>query len=435
MAQADPGDTGNGAGALPSNPDVVIVGAGIAGLRAARTLQAVGRSVAVLEAAGRIGGRAYTEADSFGQPFDHGCSWINADSNPFLGLARDMGFELQRHSRDSGQFFVGSRPATDAEEAAYDKAWAKLERAFEKAGAAERDIAAAEIVPDVVTGGVPFSGAVQTWIGPMDHGVDFPDLSVLDYWEAEEGEPSYLVREGLGEVVRRFGADVPVRLGVRVTGVDWSGEGVTVATSEGSIRARACILTVSTGVLASGAIRFSPALPLAKQEAIANLPMGLLAKIGLQFDGARFGFEPSHWLDYDVPEVAPSKACFFLTWPFGYDYSVGFVGGQFGWELSQAGEVAAVDFALEEFVRMAGSDARRHFHKGILTDWAANPNTLGAYAAARPGHYAARELLAEPVAERLFFAGEAAAGPYAALCSGAYYSGEAMARAAHEALG
>ncbi|MEQ9260912.1 MAG: NAD(P)/FAD-dependent oxidoreductase [Roseovarius sp.] len=430
MRQAELGFSGGDSSAQPTNPDVVIVGAGIAGLSAARALLAAGHSVVVLEAADRIGGRAFTEAETFGEPFDHGCSWINADNNPFLRLAREMGCEVVPHSRDSGAFYVGSRPATEAEEAAYDKAWAKIERAFEKAGEAERDIPAAEIIP----ADLPFSGAVQTWIGPMDHGVDLTDLSVLDYWEAAEGEPSYLVREGLGEVARRFGADVPVRLGVRVTGVDWSGQGVAVETSEGTLRARACILTVSTGVLASGAIRFTPALPVAKQEAIADLPMGLLAKIGLQFDGARFGFEPTHFLDYDVPEVAPSKACFFLTWPFGYRYTVGFVGGQFGWELSRAGEAAAVDYALEEFVRMAGSDARKHFRKGMLTDWAMNPNTLGAYASARPGQYAAREVLAEPLGARLFFAGEAAAGPYAALCSGAYYSGEAAARAAREAL-
>ncbi|MCP4941605.1 MAG: FAD-dependent oxidoreductase, partial [Planctomycetaceae bacterium] len=69
---------------LPSNPDVVVVGAGIAGLTAAKTLLAAGRSVVVVEAADRIGGRAYTETTTFGVPFDHGCSWITAaNDNPF----------------------------------------------------------------------------------------------------------------------------------------------------------------------------------------------------------------------------------------------------------------------------------------------------------------------------------------------------------------
>ena len=124
----------------------------------------------------------------------------------------------------------------------------------------------------------------------------------------------------------------------------------------------------------------------------------------------------------------------FLTWPFGYDYSVGFLGGSFGWEMAKQGDAAIVDFALNKFVEMAGSDARKHFVRGTVSDWADNPNTLGAYASARPGHYAAREALAKPIDDKLFFAGEAVAGPYAALCSGAYYSGEAQAKAVLKVL-
>ena len=61
---------------IPANPDVIVIGAGSAGLAAARTLIAAGKSVVVLEAANRIGGRAYTESDTFGVPIDHGCSWV-----------------------------------------------------------------------------------------------------------------------------------------------------------------------------------------------------------------------------------------------------------------------------------------------------------------------------------------------------------------------
>jgi len=78
---------------------------------------------------------------------------------------------------------------------------------------------------------------------------------------------------------------------------------------------------------------------------------------------------------------------------------------------------------------MAGSDVRRHFVKGHLTGWADNPLTQGAYAAARPGRYVARENLARPIDGKLFFAGEAMGGPYVALSSGAYKSGEATAKA------
>ena len=416
--------------ALPTNPDVVIIGAGIAGLQAAKSLMAAGRSVVVIEAADRIGGRAYTESSSFGQPHDQGCSWINGPENPFLDIARSQGQDIQNHGEADEALYVGDRRATGAERRQYNAAWGAIERAFEQAGEAARDVPAASIIPQ----NMAFSGTVQSWVGPMDHGVDFTDLSVLDYWESEESYPSHLVRQGLGQVVAQWGAEVPVHLNTRALSVDWGGTGVSVETTAGTVAAQSCIVTVSTGVLNAGSLQFRPALPVAKQEAIAHLPMGLLTKIGLQFDGARLGFKPNQWLTYQVPNKMPAEACFFLTWPFDFDYSVGFVGGSFGWDLSRAGEAAAVDFALEEIVRMAGSDARTHFVKGQMSTWADNPNTMGAYAAARPGHYDARSVLARPVAQKLFFAGEAVAGSRAALCSGAFVSGDRVARAAHKLM-
>ena len=112
-----------------------------------------------------------------------------------------------------------------------------------------------------------------------------------------------------------MGADLPVRLATPATEIDWGGDGVAVETPAGTIRARACIVTVSTGVLQAGSIRFAPALPGWKQDAIDNLPMGLLAKVALRFDGERFGLGANQWLTYRVPEETPTEACYFLTFP------------------------------------------------------------------------------------------------------------------------
>ncbi|QGX97024.1 FAD-dependent oxidoreductase [Roseovarius faecimaris] len=412
--------------ALPSAPDVVVVGAGIAGLQAAHTLQAAGHSVALVEAAGRIGGRAYTESDTFGVPFDHGCSWINAGHvNPFTAIARRDGFTLLDHSSANSSYFVDDAAADAEQRRAYDAAWGAVEQALTAAGQAGLDVPASTVMPQ----GNPDIGVAQSWTGPMDWGVDFDDLSTQDWWTSEGGDPSFLVKEGLGAVVAHHFRDIPVALNTPVTAIDWSGQGVSVTTPQGTINARACIVTVSTGVLNAGGIRFTPELPAETGQAIADLPMGLLAKITLLFDGTRLGFAPNAWLDYRVPREMATPACFFLTWPFGFNYMVGFVGGRFGWELSAAGEAAAIDFALGELERMVGSDARKHFVKGHLTPWASNPHTLGAYAAARPGRYGAREVLARPLAEKLWFAGEATGMPYVALCNGAYQAGEAAARA------
>jgi monoamine oxidase len=158
--------------------------------------------------------------------------------------------------------------------------------------------------------------------------------------------------------------------------------------------------------------------------------MGLLAKVALQFDGEKFGLHRNQWLTYDVDGETPAEACYFLTWPFDFNLMVGFVGGDFGWMLSAQGAEAAIDFALGEVVKMVGSGARKHFVKGHLTGWASNPWTRGAYTAARPGHHDAREALARPLGDRLFFAGEALAAPYYQLCSGAYNTGETVAASA-----
>ncbi len=411
--------------ALPTDPDVVIIGAGAAGLAAAGALISAGKSVVILEGANRIGGRAYTESTTFGVPFDHGCSWVMGPANlPFVDLARDGGFTLLEHGGASEALYVGDRRATGAERRKNSTAWTQIEGAVEKAGRDGLDVPASTVIP----ADIDFAGVPQTWMGPMDWAVDFSDLSTMDVWSYGDIGSNYMIKEGFGTLVARLGASLPVQLGTAATRVDWSGTGVSVESQAGTIRAKACIVTVSTGVLGAGSIRFTPELPDWKQQAIGHLPMGLLAKVTLQFDGERFGFIPNNWLTYWVPKEMPAEACYFLTFPFGFDIMIGFVGGRFGWQLSAQGADAAIDFALNEVVKMVGGKARDRFVKGHLTGWAENPWTLGAYAAATPGHYDARAQLAKPVGDRVFFAGEAVAVPYVQLCGGAYLSGEAVAK-------
>ena len=413
---------GKSAMAFPATPDVVVIGAGAAGLAAARKLIEAGKSVVVIEAADRIGGRAYTDSATLGQAFDHGCSWLQGPKSlPHLALARDNGFGLVNSGSASEALFVDGRWATAAERRAYERTWDKTEAALEDAD--DQDVAASSVIPS----SAPYAAAVQAWIGAMDHGVDFADLSTADYNAYPEFEADYLVREGMGTLVALLAEHLPVSLNTAATGIDWSGTGVRVETTAGTLAASACVLTVSTGVLASGRIRFTPDLPVDKQQAIVDVPMGLLEKIGLMFDGARFGLSESGILTHLYDGPVPAPACNFLTFPTGHDYVVGFVGGSFGWEIADEGPQAVIDFALDEFVRAVGSDARRHFIRGHFSGWAKNPLTIGAYSAARPGRHAARATLAAPVGERIFFAGEAVAGDHIALMSGAHMSGERVA--------
>ena len=409
----------------PSNPDVVIIGAGAAGLSAGRKLRKKGLSFIIVEAADRVGGRAWTESQSFGVPVDHGCSWISgSDKNPFTKFADDLGYTLVEHTRAGTDLFdLDGNPADEAGHEAYDDAWDAIIKPIGKAGKKGRDVAASSVVPTV-----RFGASVQSWLGSMDYGVDLDQISTRDFWNTDSSQPSMFVREGLGSVVATLADGLPISLGTQVTAIDWSGQGVTVETSKGTIKAGTCLITVSTGVLAANKIKFTPDLPDWKQQAAHDIPMGLLIKVPMLFDGARLGLGDNKWVTYELPDEKAGEGCFFIAWPCSHDYVFGNIGGRFGWELYAEGQAAVLDYAMGEMVKLVGSDARKHFIKGFATDWADNPLTLGAYGAVRPGAPKARDHLAEPLGDRLFFAGEATHKRVPALVNGAYLSGKKAAK-------
>ncbi|MEM7598248.1 MAG: NAD(P)/FAD-dependent oxidoreductase [Pseudomonadota bacterium] len=417
---------------LPTNPDVVIIGAGSAGLSAGRVLQKAGVSFVIVEASDRVGGRAYTERARLGQPIDVGCSWINgATNNPYAKLGYENGFKMVDHSNaDSDLFDLEGNPATGSDWVAYDKAWSAILQAMADAGRAGKDVPAASVIPDV-----PWGASVQSWMGSMDYGVTLDQVSTKSYWNSADAQPSYFVKEGLGTLVATLAEGLPISLNTPVSAIDYSGNGVRVETDNGTITAKACLVTVSVGVLAAEKIKFTPALPVEKQEAINDIPMGLLMKVPLMFDGARFDLGENNWVTYRLPEDKAGEGCFFVSWPCGWDYMMGFIGGSFAWDLYGDGQDAVVDYAMEELVRNVGSDARKHFKGGYASDWADNPHVMGAYGAVRPGKYGARTKLGAPIDDKLFFGGEATGGSISALVNGAYMSGRFNAQQIVAALG
>jgi monoamine oxidase len=404
-----------------SEVDVVVVGAGAAGLAAAKALVRAGRTVTVLEAMDRIGGRAWTETTTFGFPFDRGCAWLHAaDRNPFYAEASAAGLRLFHHDMSLDHLYYGRSKAKAEALAAMTAADAALGAAM------------ASVPPDAgdVLGGLIqrslAADAATTFGGPMDFAMDADEISVADFAAAADLDPNYFTYDGFGSIVARWGADVQVELSTPVREIRWDGPGVMVATDRGSIRAAKVVVTVSTGVLAHHGIRFTPDLPEAYDEAFDDLPMGLLTKIPLIVEGTRFG---KRAFDDLLIERRNHHDIYFLCFPFDLDLMVGFVGGDFAWELECAGEEAAIDFATERLVRTFGSEARKAVKRGAMTNWGAERWTRGAYAAARPGRAGARRVLSWPVANRIYFAGEALAGPLMQTCGGARLSGERVAAA------
>ncbi len=415
--------------------DVVVIGAGAAGLAAARVLVGQGRRVAVLEASGRIGGRTWTaHPPELGAVwFDMGAIWLHAaECNPLVPLAREAGETLLNAAEiRCKRTFVGTRPATEAECADYDDAWGRFEEAADRLLAEPSDTslaAVARTLPDD-----PWAPTIEAWEGPVICAVDADRYSLRD-WRSNALWGSNLVpKGGIGAfVARRLGAGLDIRLNTPATAIDWSGAGgVRIETPRGTVRAGACIVTVSTGVLASGAIRFAPGLPVHAREAIAALPMGLAIKVALRATTADRLDLPRHCsLDHRV-ERAGEPFMIFQCWPYGRDYVQGWIGGSPAWELARQGDAAVADFALAELRRMLGARIDRVFADGprLVTRWDANPWARGAYAYAPPGQAGARAALAEPLADgRLVFAGEACHDGLAGTVGGAWLSGEAAAR-------
>lgn len=399
--------------------DVVVVGAGAAGLGAAKALRAAGRSVQVLEAMDRIGGRAWTRDIDFGLPFDIGCAWLHAgDRNPFMADAERLGWTTWYHDMGLDHLYFGNRPASDAE-------WAAVEAADERVSELLEQGAPDDRLSSLIGQGRA-GRAHATYAGPMDFGKDADEISVEDYYSMADLYPDYFTREEFGALIARWGAEVPVTLNAPVTQIDWSGAGVAVESARGTVRARAVIVTVSTGVLAFEDIRFRPALPVGHHEAAFDLPMGLLTKIPVEITGGdRLGLAA---FDDLLIERPARHDVYFLCFPFNTPLMVGFVGGDFAWEMEAAGQDAAVDFVTDRLVDIFGSDLRNRMGRSLMTNWAGERRVRGAYASARPGRAAARRALAEPVGDRIWFAGEALAGELIQTAGGARLSGEAVAR-------
>ncbi|HKG82517.1 MAG TPA: NAD(P)/FAD-dependent oxidoreductase [Beijerinckiaceae bacterium] len=403
--------------------DVAIVGAGAAGLAAAKELRKAGRSFVVLEARARIGGRAYTD-DTLGIPFDAGAQYIHwAERNPWKKIADELKVPLEEDA--SGGIpvvFANGVRMPDDERARRRSAFSRIWQALEAGVSADRSFA------DAVKGASPEIVGAAGGITQFALGEDPERVSIADYDQLWAGD-DYLVPGGYGALVTRWGADVPVRLSTPVSAIRWSGRGVVLETAAGSLVAGAAIVTVPLGVLKAGGIRFAPELPAPLQDALDGLGMGAYTKLALKIDRARV--EPLEATDYI--ELVDGSAVSFEFWPFGRDLCLVMLGGDHARKLCEAGEGAAVDFATARLAGMVGGHIRQAIAGGRLAAWWTDPFARGSYSVARPGRVAARQALRQPVGGKVFLAGEASAGGGAMTVGGATLEGQRVARAVLEA--
>ena len=404
--------------------DVVIVGAGAAGLAAARECERLKLAFVVIEARQRSGGRVFTDV-SLGEPFDAGAAYIHwAETNPWSDAARDLGIAAVPDKSQQGGFQLYENGLRMERPPRRGEAYQKLSDLLDIDADREPDVSVADLVAPEGDEVVRAAGAMCR----MSLGEDPQRVSAKDYARLTGGE-DLLLPGGYGTLVARYGAGLPVRTGVRAQRIDTSGPGVEVETSHGTLRARAAVVTVSAGVLAAGGIAFSPALPVATQEGIAGLGMGVLTKIALRFGPDHFEIADGADL-FDIG--GPGEMVDFECWGFARDLVVAHVGGDHARRVLAQGRDGAVAEMLERFVAIAGRAAKKSFAGGTLADWLHDPFALGSYSHCLPGQADARPKLAEPVAEKLWFAGEATGGPGhagAMTAGGAFLAGRDAVRA------
>ncbi|MFO1144438.1 MAG: FAD-dependent oxidoreductase [Amaricoccus sp.] len=404
-----------GGRALAEIVDVAVVGAGAAGIAAARRLRDAGRSVLLVEALSRLGGRARTEVVA-GMPLDLGCGWLHsAERNPLAALAAAEGLELDRRDAAWGRQLEG----LGAPDEVRTQAW----QAYEAFGRQLRtDPPESDRAGDAMAADDRWRPFVDALSGFMN-GTATDRLSVRDFlaYDDAASELNWRLPGGYGRFIAGLADGLPAALGTRATAVS-EGRTVRVDTDRGPIEARAAIVAVSTAILAAGTIRFDAGVD-AHLEAAGRLPLGLADKVFLSIADTEVLPPESHLLGrFD----SACTASYYLR-PFGRPVIECFLGGTLARGLETEGKGAATAFVTAELGALLGARFARGLAPLVVTAWGREPTILGAYSHAEPGAADARAVLAAPVSPRLVFAGEACSPHDFSTAHGAWQSGLAAA--------
>jgi monoamine oxidase len=388
--------------ALPASAaadlDVAIVGAGVAGLAAAKALMQAGKRVLVLEARDRIGGRTVTDT-SLGFPFDRGAAGLT----PGSPLAQALGVRLAP-APFLAAILVNGRELGHEDYDRYDKLTADLEKKIDE-------------VHKALPGVDPRRALVPH--DPLEQ-VALTELMRRSPFTGEQAVP-----EGVGLLVARWAAHVPVKTATRVVRIDSTERLVRLVTPETEVQARSVIVTVPAGVLAGGSPGFAPPLKADKRAALAALPMALADKVAVGFSRRVIDASADLRLTALTKHGRVMDA---LVRPGGREAAIVTVVDEEARQLETGGPTAAGALALSMLAEIFGDKLRSAFTGARSTAWGQDRYARGAWSLVQPGHKSARTILARPHDVRLFFAGEATQD---GTLEGAHASG---LRAANEAL-
>ncbi len=424
-----------------SSADVLVLGAGMAGLSCAHALRKQGYSVIVLEARDRIGGRTWTD-NTLGVPLDMGGAWIHGiDGNPLSRLVANAGVTTFATDWDAVQLYQGKRALKASEQAAADDLYetviaaveAKQARAksSDTLGAALASVTDEQLDDDVI-------GAAVRWQLWSDIGTEYGEEGAalsLKSWNQDEELPGdhVLLKNGYGALLNPLARKLDIRMNCIVQRVIHGKSGVRVHTNQGIFTADAAVCTLPLGVLKAGSVRFEPALPQAHQAAITQLNMGALDKVALRFPKV---FWPSDTHTFARIDGRSDQRSEFYNMALVHDLPiiVALTSGDYSRTLEALPSTAVTAAMMTELRAMFGSRIPEP-ERVARTRWLNDPFARGCYSLMPPGaslkDYAA---LARPIGtpeggKRIFMAGEATVTDFPGTVHGAYASG---VRAANE---
>jgi monoamine oxidase len=410
---------------------IVVVGAGISGIAAARKLQDNGFKVTVLEARDRIGGRIFTDR-SLGTPIDLGAAWIHgSQGNPLTNLSQEFKIKTVPTDYDNLMIYgLNQQPIKDSEmekiEARYEQI---IKRAKTEADNREQDVSVAKAIEPFWPRkeinsqqekllNVFFISNIVT-----ESGADLEQLSAWEWDEDEafEGE-DLLFPNGYDQMIQELAKGLIIEREHQVTVIEYNEKSVTIKTNQDTFKADAVIVTLPLGILKTGTVTFSPPLPQQKQRAIHRLEMGVLNKVVLKFP-QRFWPAEVEMLGYLSPQ--PQNFSDFLNlYPLTkMPILVALCGGSFAKSLEKLSDQTVQENIITLLRRVHGNKIPQP-EAIVITKWTSDPFSRGSYSYIPVGTPAKeRDVLAQTVGERVFFAGEATSREYPATVHGAFLSG------------
>jgi len=395
---------------MTAPPEVVIVGAGVAGLTAARELSAAGARVLVLEARDRLGGRVMTHHTADG-PVELGAEFVHGAFPQILGLAQEAGLRLREVNRGAPR--GGARPRDAADY------FSAMDTLLGHASAGDADESFQHLVDRVAVDGKIKARGMRLVEGY--HAADPARISVqslIRNTAADErpgGDRQFRFADGYDSLVTAIVQRVDARLcevrrNAVVTAIEWRPGRVLIKTSAGAeFTAPRAIVTVPLGVLKAGAIHFTPALT-SKAQALSALEMGAVTRVSLSLATEVWTAQERFSSDGFLFTGDPPFPAWWVSSPPPFPVVTGWAAGPNARALARQGEPERVRAAIDALTAVLGMDPARlekGLHGGFSHDWQVDPFSRGAYSYAAVGGSAAGEELGAPLEATIFFAGEA----------------------------